>query len=65
MGYHLKETNGTFDIIEKETDTTISLTTSEQRARDLCRKLNLGSGFDGWTPTFFAEFKGMLTDEAA
>lgn len=28
---------------------------SEQRAKDLARHLNLGGGFDGYTPNFFRE----------
>lgn len=45
---------GTFDIIEVDTDTTIELRATETKARALCRKLNLGSGFTGWTPAFVA-----------
>jgi hypothetical protein len=55
MSYKVtKNDKGTFDIIEVDTDTTIELRTSEERARGLCRKLNLGSGFAGWTPSFVA-----------
>lgn len=43
---------GTFDILESDTSTTIELGFPESRARDLCRKVNLGSGFNGWTPQF-------------
>ena len=45
---------GTYDIVEISTGTTIELRTVESRARELCRKLNLGSGFNGWTPAFVA-----------
>jgi pyruvate kinase len=47
---------GLFDIYEKESDVTIQLDMkTEKDARDICRKLNLGSGFNGWTPSFVAE----------
>lgn len=45
----------TFDIIEKETDLTMKLNLDEKEARKVCRKLNLGGGFNGFTPTFFTE----------
>jgi hypothetical protein len=52
MSYVVKENEGSFDILEKETDTIIQLRADEKRARDMCRKMNLGSGFNGWTPSF-------------
>lgn len=59
MSYAVKENNGSFDIYEKNSDVLIELKSEEKRAKDLCRKLNLGSGFNGWTPLFFAvKYKG-------
>ena len=54
MSYRVKENEGAFDIMEKESGLVIELKTNEGRAKDLCRKMNLGSGFNGWTPPFFA-----------
>lgn len=54
MSYTVKEKDGSFDIYEKNSDVLIELKSEEKRAKDLCRKLNLGSGFNGWTPLFFA-----------
>lgn len=54
MSYAVKEVEGTFVIVEKNSDTTIEIKGDEKKARDVCRKLNLGSGFNGWTPTFLA-----------
>lgn len=54
MSYAVKETLGTFDIIEKDTDVKIVLKTDEKIAKSVCRKLNLGAGFNGWTPLFFS-----------
>lgn len=58
MSYAIKETLGTFDIIEKDTNVKIVLKTDEKIAKSVCRKLNLGAGFNGWTPSFFANFAG-------
>jgi hypothetical protein len=63
MSYTVKEMNGKYNILEKTSETVIELETSEKNARDLCRKLNLGSGFNGWTPAFVAE--KMKTSEEA
>lgn len=54
MSYAVKEKQGSFDIYEKNNDVLIELKAEEKKAKDLCRKLNLGSGFNGWTPLFFA-----------
>lgn len=48
---HTNSTGG-YDIFESTTDTTIVLGAVETRARNICRKMNLGSGFNGWTPDF-------------
>jgi hypothetical protein len=54
MSYRVLETETGYCIMEKESDVQIELNKSEKEVRDLCRKLNLGSGFNGWTPPFFA-----------
>jgi hypothetical protein len=54
MSYILKKTDVAYNIYEKGSDVLIELSLEEKKAKDLCRKLNLGSGFNGWTPTFFA-----------
>ena len=54
MSYKVVKNQNAYSIFEKESDVTIDLQTDEKRARDLCRKMNLGSGFNGWTPLFFA-----------
>ncbi len=55
MSYFVLETDAGYDIVEKETNHVIKLKIQEKEAKDFCRKLNLGSGFLGWTPMFFAE----------
>lgn len=49
-----KKTNSDYNIYEKKSGIIIELSVEERKAKDLCRKLNLGSGFNGWTPIFFA-----------
>lgn len=61
MSYSVKAVNDMFDIIEKDTDIVIDIKSTERNARDICRKLNLGSGFNGNTPSFFAKFRGKAT----
>jgi hypothetical protein len=63
MSYTVKEMNDKYNILEKTSETVIELETNEKAARDLCRKLNLGSGFNGWTPSFVAQ-KMRTTEEA-
>lgn len=55
MSYTVKEVNGEYVIFEKDSENTIEIKGDEKKARDMCRKLNLGSGFNGWTPTFLAK----------
>jgi hypothetical protein len=54
MSYRVIGDDTGYDILEKDTDVVIELKLEEKQAKDYCRKLNLGSGFAGWTPTFFA-----------
>lgn len=46
--------NGNWAIYETRTEQVIYQNQSKEVARKLSRKLNLGGGFDGWSPTFFA-----------
>lgn len=64
MSYIVKENDGTYDILEKNTDILIKLGYSKEDARELCRKMNLGSGFNGWTPLFFTEKPNVVYEEA-
>jgi hypothetical protein len=61
MSYSVVKKDNSFNIFEKESETEIVLERSEKEARDICRKLNLGSGFHGFTPHFFAHNKGVIT----
>lgn len=63
MSYKVVGSENGFDILEKETNVIIDLKYKESKARDVCRKMNLGAGFNGFTPDFFANFRGeQMTD---
>lgn len=53
MSYYVKKTEASFDIVEKESDFVLKTTDDESIAKKLCRSLNLGAGFNGYTPQFF------------
>lgn len=58
MSYSVKEIQGTNVILEKDSNTIIELKGDKKKAREVCRKLNLGAGFNGWTPLFLAKYHG-------
>lgn len=64
MSYSVKKGDTGYDIFEKDTETLIVLNKPEKEARDMCRKMNLGSGFNGWTPTFFTSKVNVKYEEA-
>ena len=58
MSYRVVEDEKTNNIVEKETELVIAKIRSSREARKMCRSLNLGSGFNGYTPVFFTlEYK--------
>jgi hypothetical protein len=58
MSYRVVEDDKLNKIVEKETDLVVAKIPSSRQARKLCRSLNLGSGFNGFTPMFFTlEYK--------
>ena len=44
-----------YKVIETVTDQIIMTFSYEKEAKDLMRRLNLGSGFDGFTPSFILQ----------
>lgn len=46
-------TVGRFDVFETQTDQIVLSATTNEIAKETCRHLNLGGGFDGQTPSFF------------
>jgi len=56
MNYKIiKQNEFVSSIYETRTDQYIVMSMPANEAKDLCRSLNFGSGFDGWTPSFFNE----------
>lgn len=55
MSYTTKERgdSGLYDILETETSQVIEVAKGKDETYHLCRKLNLGAGFKGFTPIFF------------
>lgn len=56
MSYSVLHENDSYNIHEKQNDIVIELNIKNKtKIRSICRKMNLGSGFNGQTPTFFAK----------
>lgn len=55
MSYRVSKVKGTntYNIVEKSSELVVQTMDDEKEARKLCRSLNLGAGFNGFTPTFF------------
>lgn len=53
MSYKVRKRKGKNDIIEKDTNMVIHSSTDYNESRNICRSLNLGAGFQGFTPSFF------------
>ena len=52
----IKNDKSLYDILEKDTGVVIELNRADEKEiRSVCRKLNLGSGFSGWTPEFLSK----------
>ena len=66
MNYMIKrnvDDNDIYEIFESRTEQNIMQCEDEWDAQILKTSLNNGSGFDGWTPTFF--IKKVQKDETA
>ena len=48
----VKESNTRWHVLEVPTNQNVYTVKTEKDARDMVRSLNLGSGFNGFTPTF-------------
>lgn len=55
MTYRVEKNKGQYHIVEKDTDLVIRVLKVEKEAREMCRSLNLGAGFGGFTPEFFTK----------
>lgn len=53
MNYKMYVIGSEYLVVETLTNQVIKSFYSREKAKKLLRHLNLGGGFDGWTPTFF------------
>ena len=53
MPYTMRNNKDLFEIVEKGSELVVAVRTEKDVAVKLCRSLNLGGGFDGFTPPFF------------
>lgn len=44
-----------YEVVESTTEQVVKTDMTQSEAKAMCRHLNLGGGFDGWTPAFFLE----------
>ena len=47
--------HSTYEVVETGTQQVIKSDMTKDAAKALCRHMNFGGGFDGWTPAFFLE----------
>jgi hypothetical protein len=52
MNYKVIQKKHKWAVVETQTDLIIEYCLTREAARKLTRNLNLGAGFDGWTPGF-------------
>lgn len=55
MSYRVIKKEEDFGVLEIDTDQIVYQTDKEESARTICRDLNLGKGFLGFTPRFFCD----------
>ena len=53
MSYVVKNIDGKYKIYNKNQNMFINMECTEEQARALTRKMNLGCGFGDWVPEFF------------
>lgn len=61
--YHVVENNGKYSIFEQNTQLTILETEDNMYVESVVSNLLSGSGFRGWTPSFFTLNYGEITNE--
>lgn len=51
--YIVEEDDTVFSVVEKTTETVVYQAKKLEQAKQMCSRLNSGTGFQGFTPTFF------------
>lgn len=52
MPYVVKSTNNRHMVVEKRSSLIMKTFSNKSQAREFCVHLNLGNGFEGWSPSF-------------
>jgi hypothetical protein len=52
MNYRINSKKNIFEVYETATEQVIKSFSDAKEAKKFMKSLNLGSGFDGWTPSF-------------
>ena len=61
MNYKVKKTENGHGVYENSTQQYIEVKESAKAAREIAKHMNLGAGFDGFTPNFITKsVKGVL-----
>ena len=61
MSYTVKQNGVLHEVIERGTNLIVAVKKDNEGARKLARTLNLGGGFNGFTPLFFCyKYKDVL-----
>ena len=61
MSYSVKQNGVSHEVIERGTNLIVATRKDNESARKLVRSLNLGCGFNGFTPSFFCyKYKEVL-----
>lgn len=53
INYRIQKKNKEFDIFETRTEQVIASVPNKEQAQKIAMHLNMGGGFDGWSPEFF------------
>jgi hypothetical protein len=60
MNYKINATpTNSFEVVETNTEQVVKTFMALKDAKKFMRSLNLGGGFDGWTPTFFLKILNL------
>lgn len=54
MNYKVIQKKHKWAVVETKSKLEIEYCLTRNHANSLCRRLNLGKGFDGWSPIFIA-----------
>lgn len=55
MNYFVKRDSTGYLVIEKATEHVVASFSKHDEAKNLSKRLNAGTGFDGWTPAFILQ----------